>query len=254
MKYYVVFYPGSYGTYLAWAIYTFSELNITKEIIPPFALGGSAHNYRTQEGIKYVEPIHTVPKDTQNLVLVKPLYNSLIEYLDNQLVKQLDNNNEDLLKKILSNSKEKLALHWQSASPARWELRELLSYFLPDLCNDAVSNYSKDFQNCGGIEINPNNIISSIETVLNEIYDFFGLKSIDTINKLNEIHNIYCGMQQHLNKFSIIENYVKATMQNINLPLDNLTLLDEAWIQHRLRQNNFALRCANLNFFPGYTN
>jgi hypothetical protein len=253
MKYYVVFYPGSYGTYLAWAMYTFSELNITKEIIPPFALGGSAHNYRMQQGIKYVEPVHVVPKDSQNLVLVKPLYNDLVEYLDNQLVKQLENNNEDLIVKILPDVKEKLLHNWQSASPARWELRELLSYFLPDMCNNVANTYNKDFDNYNGIQINPNDIISSIKKVLGEIYDFFGLKPIDTIDKLEEIHNIYCGMQKNLSKVAVIENYVNATIENINLSLDNLTLFDEAWIQHRLRQNNFVLRCTDLNLFPKYT-
>lgn len=253
MKYYVVFYPGSYGTYLAWAMYTFSELNKTKEIILPFAPGGSAHNYRRHQGMKYVEPIHTVPKDSQNLVLVKPFYNNLIEYLDNQLIKQLDNNNEDLLEKILADSKEKLLIHWQSSSPARWENRELLSYFLPDMCKDVANNYNKNFDHCSGIEINPVDIILSIDTVLNKIYEFFGLNPINTINKLNEIHNIYCSMQKNLDKFSILENYVKAIMQNINLPLNNLTLIDEAWIQYRLRQNNFSIRCTNLNVFPSYT-
>ena len=60
-------------------------------------------------------------------------------------------------------------------------------------------------------------------------------------------------MQKNLSKVAVIENYVNATIQNINLSLDNLTLFDEAWIQHRLRQNNFVLRCTDLNLFPKYT-
>jgi hypothetical protein len=252
MIYNTVFCPGSYGTYLAWCIYTYSNLNKLGKIDLPFGPSGSCHLFRNHIGIKILPTMHALPDPGSNIVYITPSSARAIEYLDNQLAKQSEFNNYEILESILSNYKEKLLVGWASNNPERWQERELLSLFLPHMFKDQMSEYLNtpidNFKNT--IQINSEEIFNDLRQCLNNIFTFFNLKSIDTIEKLEEVHVMYFDLQQNLNKGQLTIDYVDAAIVGKSFTIENCTLYDEAWVQHLLREKGFEVKCYNLNKFP----
>ena len=71
IKILTVFSPGSYGTYLSWAVNSYSNLNISREIHKPFGNNGSAHLYRRDLDKKKVKPSHLIKEDYKNIILIR---------------------------------------------------------------------------------------------------------------------------------------------------------------------------------------
>ena len=251
MIYNVVFCPGGYGTYIAWSIYTYSELNKSGTIDLPFGPNGSCHLFRNHVGSKTLPRIHELPEAESNIVYIRPSRDRAIEYLDNQLTKHAEFNDYVTLESILSNYKEKLSLRWNSDVPEKWQERELLSFFLPDMFDDQMSGYlNASLNNFNAIQICSEEIFKDPKQLLNNIFTFFNLKSIDTIEKLEEVHRMYVDLQQNLNKGQIAVDYANAAINGKSFIIKNGSLYDEAWIQHLLREKGFEIKCYNLNKFP----
>lgn len=252
MIYNIVFCPGSYGTYLAWCIYTYSNLNKSGKIDLPFGPNGSCHLFRNHIGMKILPTMHAFPDPGLNIVYIAPSRARAIEYLDNQLAKALEFDNYAILESILSNYKEKLLVRWESNNPERWQERELLSFFLPRMFEDQLSEYLDtpldNYKNA--IQINSEEMFKDLRQCLNNIFTFFNLKSIATIEKLEEVHDMYLNLQLNLNKNQITIDYANAAIVGKPFTIKNCTLFDEAWIQHLLREKNFEIKCYNLNKFP----
>ncbi|CAB4133603.1 hypothetical protein UFOVP257_325 [uncultured Caudovirales phage] len=252
MIYNIVFCPGGHGTYIAWCIYTYSELNKSGKIDLPFCPDGSCHLFRNHIGFNTFKIIHALPEPESNIVYITPLRDRAIEYLDNQLTKQSKFNNYEMFEVFLSDYKEKLHLGWGSNVPEKWQERELLSFFLPGMFEDQMSGYLNtsldNFKNA--IQINSEEIFKDLRQCLNNIFTFFNLKSIDTIEKLEEVHGMYHALQKNLNKEQITIDYANAAIVGKSFAIKNCTLFDEAWIQHLLREKGFEIKCYNLNTFP----
>ena len=254
MIYNIVFCSGSYGTYLAWCIYTYSNLNKSGKIDLPFGPNGSCHLFRNHIGIKTLPTMHALPDPGLNIVYIAPSRARVIEYLDNNLAKQAEFDNYEVLEFILSDYKEKLLVRWGSNNPERWQERELLSLHLPHMfeaqmlkyeyANSSIDNYKN------AIQINSEEIFKDLRQCLNNIFTFFNLKSIDTIEKLEEVHDMYLNLQLNLNKGQITIDYANAAIVGKPFTIKNCTLFDEAWIQHLLREKGFEIKCYNLNKFP----
>ena len=247
MSYNVVFHPGSYGTYLAWSLYTYSELNTSHDINLPFGEYGSAHLFRQQDGFKNFLTMHLIPPDTKNIVFIKPLKSLLLEYFDNQLMKHYKF--EGFLDNILYEHRQ-LNPNWGDNSI--WELRELLSFFMPDMFLNSFNdhNHGDTLDKVTSIQIYSDEIINTPKKTIVDILNFFSLKTISTIDQLDTIHNTYLGLQKNFNKDIMAEEYVTAAINNQPYKIDNMTLIDESWIQHLLRQQGYEIKCWNLNEFP----
>jgi len=251
MIYNTVFCPGSYGTYVAWSVYTYSELNTSQEILLPFGPNGSCHLFRNHLGITLVPTVYNLPTIKSNVIYIQPEKQRSIEYLDNQLAKQSEFDNYDILNSILKDYKEKLLDHWGTNNPAKWQERELLSFFLPDMFNTQwLSYFEVTLDEFNAIKINANDICKDFRRVIENILNFFNLKSIGSLNKLEEIHKIYLSLQKHLDKGQLTLNYAESSIIGKKFTINNLTLYDEAWIQHLLRNKGFEIKCFELNEFP----
>jgi hypothetical protein len=58
MKIVTLFAPGSYGNFISWCVYSFSELNQFDTIISASDRFGSAHKFRETDGINILSPSH----------------------------------------------------------------------------------------------------------------------------------------------------------------------------------------------------
>jgi len=253
MNYNVVFCPGSYGTYLAWAVYTYSSLNKQSIIEIPFGAAGSAHLFRKQKGISVVPTMHQLPSYESNVIYIKPTPGHEIEYLDNQYMKQLEFNDNETLENILGKEyQEKIQSIWGSTTPNRWEQREFLSFFLDSMFKNQTSEYNNlSLTKFSLVEIESIDIIDNLYQALMKIFNFFDLKANEiTIKHLTAIHNDYCILQKNFNKGKITLEYAKASIAKRKYTIKNCTIYDEAWIQHLLRKKGFEIRCYDLNHFP----
>lgn len=248
MSYSVLFHPGSYGTYLSWCIYTYSELNRERRIELPFSSGGGAHLFHRSEGIKIVQPTHTLPAVTKNVIFIEPLLSKCLEYLNNQHMKEHDFDHTAVLH--LLDYKKKLDMQWQTEIIERWHDRELLSFFLPDFFKNSFKEYNYELTNYNSINVTFDDIIYSLNETILKILDFFKLTAIDTIKKLPDIHDKFYRLQKNINKDEIALRYADAAINRKKFVIENCTLYDEAWIQHLLRMQGYNIKCWKLNQFP----
>jgi len=68
--------------------------------------------------------------------------------------------------------------------------------------------------------------------------------------RLDKLYSSWSETQKHLYKDELLTNIVDSTIGGTDLTWADLTLADEAMIQHLLREKNYDLRCHGLNEFP----
>ena len=64
------------------------------------------------------------------------------------------------------------------------------------------------------------------------------------------VHNKMLLLQQNLDSDDICNNIINNFINNEDYPFDNLSIIDEAWIQCELRNIGIEIQCNNLNVFP----
>jgi len=252
MKIVTLFAPGSYGTFISWCVYSFSNLNQIDTIIPTSNRFGSAHKFREADGFN-VMPASNYPLDKSytNYILVECNKEKIINYIDNQCQKQFLNNPEKYITSFFPNVNHKLEDSWSGSD--RWELRELLSFFLEDMITNIkieIDGYHQQVKDNNCYLVNPENFFLNITSELEKILSFFNLKKHKKFDTVKTHAAEYISQQQNFIKHLEINEFVKNTIDNISYIIYNLTIFDEAYIQYKLRSQGFEIKCYNLNKFP----
>lgn len=136
-----------------------------------------------------------------------------------------------------------------------WELRELLSLYWDEHYNDFLTCWEQlktkfnhvKFISLDDIKRDP------INTILDYL-NFLDI-SITNIDDLVTIVDKWKSLQKHQNKDSDIDLIVDAVLSNncISWSDKNCSILDEAYIQQKLRDHQIDIKCFNLNIFPTNT-
>jgi len=117
---------GCYGSYVMQSIYAYSNLGNTSELT--INSTGSSHDFRSSaEQKKYFVYSHN--SDINADVCIQSLESRRLDYMNNQLVKQENNDIVASIQKSFPEFKEKLA-SWPDNSV--WALREWISFWLMD--------------------------------------------------------------------------------------------------------------------------
>jgi len=254
MKIATLFTPGSYGTFISWCVYSFSELNLDNNIVSPLEDNtGSGHGYRTTPGMQWVRPTHH-PLDNSytNYILVNFDKEKAINYIDNQYQKQSLGCTTEYMNSFFPNFNDKLKESW-GANTANWELRELLSFFINNMINssmDQLNNHHNQLQKNNCYTINPESFLLNTKIELEKLLSFFSLKKHVKFDLLESYALEYLKLQQNFTKNEQIDLFVEHTINNNSYSIDNLTIFDEALIQYKLRSQGIEVRCYNLNSFP----
>jgi hypothetical protein len=253
MKIATLFTPGSYGTFISWCVYSFSELNLSNELISPFEVdNGSAHRYRTSCGRDIVTPTHD-PLDHSytDYILIECNKEKIINYIDNSFQKQDLGNLAKFIDSFFPDINTKLKESWGSSNP--WEVRELLSFFLEDMIvstKEQIDSYHTQSQQNNSYTIIPEDFLLDAPVALEKLLSFFNLKKHNKFDWVSGYVSEYLKSQQNFTKHTQIEKFVSNTIDNKSYSIPNLTIFDEAWIQHKLRLQGFEIKCYNLNEFP----
>lgn len=255
-----VFLPGAYGTYLSWAVASYSNLNTSGSIIKPFNTSGSAHLYRKFDN-KQVRPSHVIVDNYKKIIYIKPNYSKLIDYLDNQYSKELDSNEFRAINSFVDEVNQKLKSKWavnNLIDADLWIKRELLSFFLGDLFDSQIKQYEKleneiNQFNYNSVSIAADDILNNHILTLNKIFSKLNLSKIINDEIILETHQEYLSLQKHTNKSKYIDQLLQSCYNNQFMEIKGLTLFDEAYIQHLLRTQHIELTCYGLNKFPENT-
>ena len=276
---------GTYGTFLQWAMYRFSELyQSTNLIVPdlPFNDNGNSHLFvgnHLQNTISFKQAILSYIHSNKNhpIVRIHPKGNEVdnvldsLEYVSKNFKKGIhltptvdsiawDINNK--FEKIWEDgwlvNQEKLYQHnlkgWNKNSLAdmeKWELREFLSFFIyPQHVNENQLNQLPE--RLTNIKIVPiTELRDNLKDTLLAILDYCELAPAN-LDKFEEVRTGWIQRQYHCNKDSLIKQIVDSVMLDTKYDWkgEELTLVDEALVQYYLRENGLEIKCNNLNKFP----
>jgi hypothetical protein len=249
-----VFSPGSYGTYLSWAVYSYSNLNTGGIITKPFGASGSAHLYRQSTGFKIVLPSHKIIPGYEDMIFIHP--SNFLDYFNNQYAKQCEFDDLLLLNGIFSEFDEKIKTHWGVSEAAKWQEREFWSFFLPEMFAEEKRRFNKyrsELADSNVLDVSSEDILYSHIEILRRIYSKFKLEQTVDDAAIHAIHSEYMLLQQHNKKTVYIAEIVEACLSKQDLNINQLSLYDEAMIQHLFRCRGIDMRCYNLNEFPKTT-
>ena len=253
MKIATLFTPGSYGTFISWCVYSFSELNSDNKIVSSIEVdNGSAHKYRVSHGMNIVRPTH-IPLDHSytDYILIDCEKEKIINYIDNQFQKHCLGNLAEYINTFFPDINTKLKESWGSTDC--WELRELLSFFLEDMIvssKEQIDSYHIQLQQNNCYNLSPENFLLNASFELEKLLSFFNLKKHSKFDLVDLYILEYLELQQNFTKHNQIDEFISSVIDNKSYSIHNLTIFDEARIQHNLRLYGHEIRCYNLNEFP----
>ena len=139
-----------------------------------------------------------------------------------------------------------------------WELRELVSFYWFTRTHGEIDAWEKIklLHHHKILCISINDIKNNfIHTVIKSAQHFDVPVLPEMIDRLTEVYNKWLPLQKQINKDSICRQVVESLLDKI--PFDwshcNLSIVDEAWIQKTLRDNQVEIKCQDLNVFPTNT-
>ena len=257
---YVTFPAGCYGSYVMQSIYAYSNLGNTSEII--INSTGSSHDFRNSaEQKKYFVYDHkcalgtattsnifranqalknpTRPAHTAD-VCIQSLESRRLDYMNNQLVKQENNDIVASIQKSFPEFNEKLAA-WPDNSV--WALREWISFWLMDTM---ISSY----HHIPWAHITTDDLFDTDKNVFPDLINRLGLTvTADNVKmKLNQQQ--WISQQRYHNSQNRCDAWVQDILQDNNTPTPCQTILDEAYVQHCLQEQGYNIRCNGLDKFP----
>jgi hypothetical protein len=135
-----------------------------------------------------------------------------------------------------------------------WELRELLSLYWFNRHDDFLTCWDQLANRFPTIKfISLKSLKNNSLGVMKDYLQFFNLRIGDTAD--NNVIKSWKKSQFHINKDDIVKTIVSSILYNIpyNWEDQNLTFIDEAYIQKLLLDNNVAIKCFELDTLPTNT-
>ena len=247
-------YPhGGYGSYLAQSIYHYSNLRIGTYRPLTIATDGSGHGYRNDtNNRKFIRADHPInlPKISGPTILIKPDRNHNLDYFNNHYSKHSKYNLKSYLEQIDIN--QKLAQwnydkNYDQQTPD-WIVRELLSFYIEELFKNMFDTRLYNIPNV--LSIAPEDIINNFLPTLKIIFGQFDLKFTVAELEIKKTHDHYLELQKYYNSQTNCDKWVDCILHGTDITSPCQTIIDEAYVQYKLRKNGYELQCDNLNMFP----
>jgi hypothetical protein len=230
--------PGCYGSYVMQSIYAYSNLGDGKIIIDPT---GSSHSFRrSDETKKFFDHGHVWNKDID--VHVNPVAEHNLDYLNNQLVKQEKNDIISSFKRSFGDRfTNEILENWGDTS--YWVLREWASFWIIDQLLAAYIPQPT-------VKLTTNDLFDINKNVFSEIINRIGLTVTTDSATMKVNQQQWIAQQRYHNSQHRCNAWVEDILNDRNTPTPCQTILDEAYVQHCLREQGYEIRCDGLNNFP----
>ena len=280
----IVFNVGAYGTYLEWCL---TSLCSSKDLVVPFTQQGSSHKFvgnhlLNQQGWReYLKKgnskqfvrlhpkvikdesisdcLDEILKSVDKMIFCYPDPDSVLLNINNWIYKLLGDPWVPMWDNPLKYciDKEKLYSSWPiiPGTPVKnidpWIRREFLSFYLSPAWQSQVEWYFPDrWQSTRCRYVFTKNLLHDFENTLIDLVEFLQLKIQRPISTLLPYHDQNMRLQKYVKQDSIC-NQVIDSIQNDNfMTWDTLPLPSESWIQWRLRELGYEVRCHGLDILP----
>lgn len=280
----ILFPGGAYGTYLEWCL---TSLCSARELSSPFNTNGNSHNYKgthlsnMQGWRQYLKRNNVVdfvrfhPKNdpTQSIenhlneilqsvdkvIYLYPDPDSVLLNINNSYNKTWNNWWEHMWNHPLEFrlDHDQLYKNWPIAPDTKiqdiapWISREFLSLYLVPAWQSQVEWYFPDqwqSPRCRYVFIK--NLLYDFENTITDLVDFLSLDIQQPVSRLLPYHDENIKLQKYINQDSICNQIITSISNNNFLSWDPLPLLSESWIQWKLRELGYEIRCHGLDTFP----
>ena len=132
----------------------------------------------------------------------------------------------------------------------KWIIREYLSLVLYNsLYRNFCLDKLKHFKSLDLLPVNVVDLRDNFSATILKMVDYLDLKINHSVD-LDELYQVWKDSQKHFFKDQLIHNIVNATIGNKDLDWAGLSIVDEAMIQHYLREQGYEIKCYGLNDFP----
>jgi hypothetical protein len=134
--------------------------------------------------------------------------------------------------------------HWSQMKT--WEIREWFSIFYVQWIKEWQD--SADIVNNTWLKLTPSQMLTDTENTICKIIDFCGL-SIKP--GLNDFCQQWRQAQQYIiDEYQLLDNIVTSTVNQRPFSWAPISIVSEAIVQQRFRQQGYELRCDGLDIFP----
>jgi hypothetical protein len=273
----ILFNGGTYGTFVEWCLLYFSgQLDFL-----PFNKSGNSHKFvgnhlldmsgwnkylessevynlvrfhpKTIESESLITNIDKILLSVDRAILLYAGPQSLLLNLNNKFEKIWSNgwlgyNENNFLPNLKGWGKSNLD------GMEVWEIREFLSYYIiPQHLSETEIDKLAACQSASLLKIEIQELFDNFETVIKQLLQYCNLSLVR--DDFDSIYKEWAALQKHAAKDKVVDNIIKSVIGNISCEWEELTIVDEAIIQMRLRDlHQLELKCYNLNVFPTNTN
>jgi hypothetical protein len=131
-----------------------------------------------------------------------------------------------------------------------WQLREMISFEHHRLLRDTTQLYQPSTE-VGVINISIRNLIDHFQNTLTGLFDELDIP-MTHCDQLDRVESEWLGNEKFIGTDQLCLDIVANTLASDTFywSTDQLTLIDEAYVQYLLRQHQFELRCYGLDTFP----
>lgn len=243
-KIHVTWPPGCYGSYVMQSVYAYSNLGATSKIV--IDPTGSSHSFRdSDEQCKYFTNDHALSNDSD--IIIGAVSGHELDYLSNHFAKQYSKEKIKIfLHELFPDFELQVSKQWHNNED--WALREWISFWLPDILAAAYQpNTNADITTDQLFNKNNDIFVKEITRLIKKL----GLSIDVDINTIKTNHAEWQKKQQHHNMQYRCDNWIGEIL-NTNKDTVNpcLSIIDEAYVQYRLRMHGYEIRCFGLNNFP----
>lgn len=138
-----------------------------------------------------------------------------------------------------------------------WQLRELLSFYWFSRSQGQIQAWQQVKQNNPDILVlSISNLKNHFEQCVTQAANFAGITvQSQAWEKLIDTHRQWVELQHQINKDSLCNKIIKCLTINESFDWSTaeLSIVDEAFIQHKLHNAGINIRCQDLNTFPTNT-
>ena len=285
----VAYNGGSYGSYLLWLLWTLTSDN---DIVNPFNKeNGNSHEFykyarndilplnpndllnnisvSKAKFIKVHPKIHATDNVANTMdtlvdkfgqaILIYPSHNTYLLNINNFFSKIWTNLWESLLtyinvNDIYDNYPDAQGLELEQLPI--WLVREYLSFNVFSSWESQVDWYLPDYYSNKDVHlVKIEDILYNTKSVLQNIKQMYNLEWTKSIESIMPYHNTNLNLQKNLKQDQICNQILNSIFSDTNFSWsgNDLTLISEAYLQKKLRDSGYDLRCHNLNTFPTTT-
>ena len=231
--------PGTYGSYVMQSIYVYSNLSNGAEL--KIESTGSSHGFRDgQEWKKYFIQDHECSETAD--VCIQGNSEHGLDYLNNQLVKQEQNNILRSINHFPIEFRDNLKTSWPDTTTT-WAMREWISFWI-------VDNIKAAYPHMPHARITANDLFNTNKNVFVDLINRLGLTVTADNATMKANQQQWIEKQIYHNSQHQCNTWLLDILEDRNTKSPCQTILDEAYVQHCLREQGYEIRCDGLNMFP----